>query len=257
MSRTSPVPGEQVVQQRDGRATASCRCAHEPRSISSRTSLTLPPRHRARSSRAFVEQGLQLGDGAPLAQLLPWGLGFAADARRQVGTAWAAASSVCAGAAQVRQSHRTGMTSASAKNRIASVCPAGSGRSRPWVSAGSTRSSVSEYERGRVRSRGHGRHRRSPWLGRWSGGRPGRPRSGVAVVIGGAHAGGVSTAVRVFLVSHAIAVRSAVADMLDRDPASTSSARRRRGSRRWSGCRRRDRTCWWRPGCCPTPPGSS
>jgi two-component system, NarL family, response regulator DevR len=40
----------------------------------------------------------------------------------------------------------------------------------------------------------------------------------VAVVSGGVHAGVVSTAVRVFLVSHAIAVRAAVADMLDRDP---------------------------------------
>jgi DNA-binding NarL/FixJ family response regulator len=37
-------------------------------------------------------------------------------------------------------------------------------------------------------------------------------------VIHGVHAGVVSTAVRVFLVSHAIAVRAAVADMLDRDP---------------------------------------
>jgi two-component system response regulator DevR len=41
---------------------------------------------------------------------------------------------------------------------------------------------------------------------------------GVAVVSGGVHAGVVSTAVRVFLVSHAIAVRAAVADLLDRDP---------------------------------------
>jgi two-component system response regulator DevR len=37
-------------------------------------------------------------------------------------------------------------------------------------------------------------------------------------VISGVHAGGVSNVVRVFLVSHAIAVRAAVADMLDRDP---------------------------------------
>ena len=41
---------------------------------------------------------------------------------------------------------------------------------------------------------------------------------GVAVVISGVHAVVVATAVRVFLVSHAIAVRAAVADMLDRDP---------------------------------------
>jgi DNA-binding NarL/FixJ family response regulator len=44
----------------------------------------------------------------------------------------------------------------------------------------------------------------------WSGGR-------VAVVIDGVQAGAVSPPVRVFLVSHAIAVRAAVADMLDRD----------------------------------------
>ena len=41
---------------------------------------------------------------------------------------------------------------------------------------------------------------------------------GVTVVISGVHAVVVTTAVRVFLVSHAIAVRAAVADMLDRDP---------------------------------------
>jgi len=40
----------------------------------------------------------------------------------------------------------------------------------------------------------------------------------VAVVISRVHPGSVSTAIRVFLVSHAIAVRAAVADMLDRDP---------------------------------------
>jgi two-component system, NarL family, response regulator DevR len=47
---------------------------------------------------------------------------------------------------------------------------------------------------------------------------PGRGTpAGVAVVVGGEHPGEVSAPVRVFLVSHAIAVRAAVADMLDRD----------------------------------------
>lgn len=45
----------------------------------------------------------------------------------------------------------------------------------------------------------------------------GRAAAGVVVVGDGVHAGAVSTPVRVFLVSHAIAVRAAVADMLDRD----------------------------------------
>lgn len=40
----------------------------------------------------------------------------------------------------------------------------------------------------------------------------------MAVVSAGVHAGAVSKPVRVFLVSHAIAVRAAVADTLDRDP---------------------------------------
>ena len=40
----------------------------------------------------------------------------------------------------------------------------------------------------------------------------------MAVVSGGVHAVAVSKPVRVFLVSHAIAVRAAVADTLDRDP---------------------------------------